>query len=42
MILGYLNLKLGLNLLGKVMLKCCPNSELGRKLESLPIVPKRI
>jgi hypothetical protein len=25
----------------KVMLKCCQNPELGRKLEFLPIVPKR-
>jgi hypothetical protein len=42
MILGCLKLKLGLKLLGKVMLKCCQNPELGRKLEFLPIVPKRI
>jgi hypothetical protein len=42
MILGYLKLKLGLKLLDQVILKCCQNPEIGRKLEFLPIVPKII
>jgi hypothetical protein len=31
-----------IKLLDKVMLKCCQDSELGRKLEFLGIVPKGI